>query len=132
METDEQGTPTRVYAQRIANTLGCDPEDGVKPKGVIHWVAADHAVAAQIRIVDRLFNTERPDATEGDFLEALNPDSLQVRTHCLVEPAIAGCAPEQAYQFERLGYFVADRRDHQAGQPVFNRSIALRDTWSQG
>lgn len=132
METDEQGTPTRVYAQRIANTLGCDPEDGVKPKGVIHWVAADHAVAAQVRIVDRLFNTERPDATEGDFLEALNPDSLQVKTHCLVEPAIAGCAPEQAYQFERLGYFVADRHDHQEGQPVFNRSIALRDTWSQG
>jgi glutaminyl-tRNA synthetase len=81
--------------------------------------------------VDRLFNAQRPDAAEGDFLEALNPDSLQIKTACMVEPAIADCAPEQDYQFERLGYFVADRHDHQAGRPVFNRSIALRDTWSQ-
>nr|MBV6630937.1 glutamine--tRNA ligase/YqeY domain fusion protein [Oceanococcus sp. HetDA_MAG_MS8] len=131
MDTDDAGQPLRVYARRIPNTLGCDPEDGVKPKGVIHWVAADYAVSAQVRIVDRLFNVERPDATEGDFLEALNPDSLEVNTHCMVEPAIAGCGAEQSYQFERLGYFVADRYDHQPGQPVFNRSIALRDTWSQ-
>ncbi len=103
-----------------------------KVKGTIHWVSAAHAVAAEIRLYDRLFSVEKPD-DESDgktYRDHLNPDSRRsVRGY--VEPAAARAAPEQAFQFERSGYFVADRRDHSAAAPVFNRSVTLRDTWAR-
>ncbi|MEE7546678.1 glutamine--tRNA ligase/YqeY domain fusion protein [Xanthomonas sp. Kuri4-1] len=103
-----------------------------KVKGTIHWVSAAHAVAAEIRLYDRLFSVEKPD-DESDgktYRDHLNPDSRRsVRGY--VEPAAAQAAPEQAFQFERSGYFVADRRDHSAAAPVFNRSVTLRDTWAR-
>ena len=104
-----------------------------KVKGTIHWVSAEHAVAAEIRLYDRLFSVEKPDdESEGKtYQEYLNPDSrTSVRGY--VEPAAAVAAPEQSFQFERTGYFVADRRDHAPGRPVFNRSVTLRDTWAAG
>jgi len=103
-----------------------------KVKGTIHWVDARRAVPAEIRLYDRLFTVPDPDS-EGDgksYRDHLNPDSRRT-VHGYVEPAAAGAAPEQAFQFERNGYFVADRRDHRAGAPVFNRSVTLRDTWTQ-
>ena len=102
-----------------------------KVKGTIHWVSAQHAVAAEIRLYDRLFSVEKPD-DESDgrtYRDYLNPASRKVVTG-YVEPAAADCAPEQGFQFERLGYFVADRYDHVTGAPVFNRSVTLRDTWA--
>ncbi|MCL7715121.1 glutamine--tRNA ligase/YqeY domain fusion protein [Stenotrophomonas mori] len=115
-----------------------DPEsrpgmDGAnrKVKGTIHWVSAVHGVPAEIRLYDRLFSVPDPDEeSEGKtYRDHLNPASRTVVTG-YVEPAAADAAPEQSFQFERTGYFVADRRDHGTGTPVFNRSVTLRDTWS--
>ncbi|MCS3845794.1 glutaminyl-tRNA synthetase [Xanthomonas campestris] len=103
-----------------------------KVKGTIHWVSAVHAVEAEIRLYDRLFSVEKPDdESEGKtYRDYLNPESKRsVRGY--VEPSAAQAAPEQAFQFERTGYFVADRRDHSAATPVFNRSVTLRDTWAK-
>ncbi|MCC5087828.1 glutamine--tRNA ligase/YqeY domain fusion protein [Xanthomonas campestris] len=103
-----------------------------KVKGTIHWVSAVHAVEAEIRLYDRLFSVEKPDdESEGKtYRDHLNPESKRsVRGY--VEPSAAQAAPEQAFQFERTGYFVADRRDHSTATPVFNRSVTLRDTWAK-
>src|SRR5690606_4159623 len=104
-----------------------------KVKGTIHWVSAKHAVPAQIRLYDRLFTVPNPDAPDEagrTYRDFLNPESRRTVTG-YVEPAAASAAPEQSFQFERTGYFVADRRDHRPDAPVFNRSVTLRDTWAQ-
>ncbi len=103
-----------------------------KVKGTIHWVSAKHAVAAEIRLYDRLFTVPNPDTDEDgkSYRDYLNPDSRRVVAG-YVEPGAADAAPEQGFQFERLGYFVADRYDHAPGKPVFNRSVTLRDTWTK-
>ncbi len=102
-----------------------------KVKGTIHWVSARHAVEAEIRLYDRLFSVPDPDneADGKSYRDYLNPESRRVVTG-YVEPAAASAMPEQSFQFERTGYFVADRRDHTADKPVFNRSVTLRDTWA--
>lgn len=102
-----------------------------KVKGTIHWVSAVHGVPAEIRLYDRLFSVPNPDdESEGKtYRDYLNPESRRTVTG-YVEPATARAAPEQSFQFERTGYFVADRRDHTEAKPVFNRSVTLRDTWS--
>ncbi len=102
-----------------------------KVKGTIHWVSAAHAVPAEVRLYDRLFSVPNPDdESEGKtYRDYLNPESRRTVTG-YVEPAAASATPEQSFQFERTGYFVADRRDHTAAKPVFNRSVTLRDTWS--
>ncbi|CRD53066.1 glutamine--tRNA ligase/YqeY domain fusion protein [Stenotrophomonas thermophila] len=102
-----------------------------KVKGTIHWVSAVHGVPAEIRLYDRLFSVPNPDdESEGKtYRDYLNPESRRTVTG-YVEPAAASAAPEQSFQFERTGYFVADRRDHTEAKPVFNRSVPLRDTWS--
>ena len=103
-----------------------------KVKGTIHWVSAKHAVSTEIRMYDRLFNVPTPD-DESDgksWIEHINPDAKRVMRGWL-EPEAANAAPEQRYQFERLGYFVADRIDHRADAPVFNRTVTLRDTWAK-
>ena len=117
-------------------TLDPDSRPGMeganrKVKGTIHWVSATHAIPAEIRLYDRLFTVPNPDAEDDGktYRDYLNPASRKVVTG-YVEPAAADCAPEQGFQFERLGYFVADRYDHVAGTPVFNRSVTLRDTWA--
>lgn len=118
-ELDPESRPGMVGADR-------------KIKGTIHWVSARHAVAAEIRLYDRLFTVADPDdESEGKtYRDHLNPDSRRT-VQGYVEPAAASAAPEQAFQFERIGYFVADRYDHTAGNPVFNRSVTLRDTWAK-
>ncbi|MEP6633727.1 MAG: glutamine--tRNA ligase/YqeY domain fusion protein [Luteimonas sp.] len=103
-----------------------------KVKGTIHWVCARHAVPAEIRLYDRLFSVADPDdESEGrTYRDYLNPESRR-SVHGYIEPAAAQALPEQSFQFERTGYFVADRRDHRIDAPVFNRSVTLRDTWMQ-
>lgn len=128
---DEQGNIVEVHCSYDPDTLGADPSDGVKPKGVIHWVSASEGRRATVRIYDRLFNHASPDRGGEDFLEHVNPDSFSVVEGCWIEPGLANCAPESRFQFERTGYFVADRYEHSAEQPVFNRTIALRDSWGK-
>jgi glutaminyl-tRNA synthetase len=128
---DAAGNVTELRCSIDTATLGQNPV-GRKVKGVIHWLSAAHAVAVEVRLYDRLFTVPEPDADkERDFLEFLNPDSLRV-VQGWVESAAAAAAPEARYQFERLGYFCADRHDHQPGQrPVFNRTVGLKDSWAK-
>ncbi|WP_019894072.1 glutamine--tRNA ligase/YqeY domain fusion protein [Hydrogenovibrio halophilus] len=127
MDTDADGRVTTVYASYDPETLGQNPADGRKVKGVIHFVEASSAVAAEFREYDRLFQVPEP-AREDDFKTVLNPDSLTIRRG-FVEPDMASAKPEQAYQFEREGYFCRD--NHNGEALVFNKTVGLRDTWSQ-
>lgn len=131
---DVNGDITEVHASYDPDTLGKDPQDGIKPKGVIQWVSATQGVAISIREYDRLFNVEAPDQAGGGedgFLQAVNQDSFKQIDDCIAEPALIKARPEQVFQFEREGYFVADRYDHSAGKPVFNKTIGLRDSWAK-
>ena len=125
-EKDADGNVTLVRAKLIEGTLGENPADGNNPKGVVHWVSASHAIEAEVRLYERLFTHQTPDKTEGDFMEFVNKDSLEVIT-AYVEPALAHAAAESNFQFEREGYYVADRFDHTADKPVFNLTIGLRE-----
>jgi glutaminyl-tRNA synthetase len=129
VEKDAEGEITTIFCSYDADTLSKDPADGRKVKGVIHWVSAAHALPAEIRLYDRLFNVPNPAAAE-DFLATINPESLVVR-HGFVEPSLAAAQPEKAHQFEREGYFCADSRDSSAEHLVFNRTVGLRDTWAK-
>ena len=111
-------------------TRGGDAPDGRKVKATLHWVSARHAVDAEVRLYDRLFNSEQPGAA-GDFRADLNPASLEVLTSAKVEPSVAAAAHGTRYQFERLGYFTVDP-DSKPGSPVFNRTVTLKDTWRGG
>ncbi|MEZ7952409.1 MAG: glutamine--tRNA ligase/YqeY domain fusion protein [Halioglobus sp.] len=127
---DALGNVCEVHAHTIADTLGENPADGIKPKGVIHWVSASHGKNAQVRLYERLFNHEAPDKGDNAFMDHINPGSLEVIESAWIEPSLTAAIPEQGFQFEREGYFVADRYDHSPDKPVFNRTIGLRDTWN--
>lgn len=124
---DENGEVKELHCTYDPDTLGKNPE-GRKVRGVIHWVSAKHAKKATIRLYDRLFNVPNPGAMDN-FLEALNPESLEVIT-AMVEPSLAQANPEDRFQFEREGYFTADRYEFSADNLVFNRTVTLRDSWS--
>ena len=130
---DEAGNVVEVHCTYDPETRGGNAPDGRKVKGTIHWVSAAHAVAAEVRLYDRLFQVPNPATAESDeaFLEALNPASLETLERAWLEPSLAEAAPEERFQFERLGYFCADRRDHAGERPVFNRTVTLRDSWAK-
>ncbi|HWB29759.1 MAG TPA: glutamine--tRNA ligase/YqeY domain fusion protein [Vicinamibacterales bacterium] len=111
-------------------TRGGDAPDGRKVKSTLHWVSAAHAIGAEVRLYDRLFNVENPGTGDEDFLTQINPHSLQVLCDCRLEPSLASVPAGSIFQFERLGYFAADP-DSRPGQPVFNRTVTLKDTWSR-
>jgi glutaminyl-tRNA synthetase len=113
-------------------TRGGDAPDGRKVKATLHWVSAEHALEAEVRLYDHLFSKEDPtDVEDGaDFKDYLNPDSLEILTSCRVEPGLTGASPGSRYQFERQGYFCVDP-DSSAGKLVFNRMVSLRDTWAK-
>lgn len=125
-EKDADGNVTLVKAKLIENTLGENPEDGVNPKGVVHWVSATDHKEAELRLYERLFTSATPDKGEGGFMDHVNKDSLSVVT-ALIEPALAEVDAEANFQFEREGYYVADRFDHTAEKPIFNLTIGLRE-----
>ncbi|XAW90154.1 glutamine--tRNA ligase [Vibrio sp. CDRSL-10 TSBA] len=129
VEKDEQGNITTIYCTYDADTLGKNPEDGRKVKGVIHWVSAQQGVAAEFRLYDRLFTVPNPGAAD-DFAATINPESL-VKLNGFVEPSLANAEAEFGYQFERMGYFCADAKDSQPEALVFNRTVGLRDTWAK-
>ncbi|MGR6861055.1 glutamine--tRNA ligase [uncultured Aliivibrio sp.] len=127
IEKDEAGNITTIFCSYDAETLGKNPADGRKVKGVIHWVSADKAVPAEIRLYDRLFTVPNPAALE-DFSESINPESL-ITKNGFVEPSLATAEAEAGYQFERTGYFCIDNKDSTPEALVFNRTVGLRDTW---
>jgi glutaminyl-tRNA synthetase len=128
---DASGQVTEVQAKVIPGTKSGTPgADSVKAKAAITWVGAADGVQAEVRLYDRLFSEAHPDAGGRDFMQSLNPDSLSVVT-AWVEPSLAQALPDQKFQFERHGYFVADRVDHAAGKPVFNRAVGLKDSWGK-
>ena len=128
---DADGKIIEIRARVIEGTVGNNPEDGVKPKGVIHWVSARDNVDCEVRLYDRLFNDPAPDAGGKNFLDSINPGSLEILSGCKGEIGLAQATLEDRYQFEREGYFVLDSKYSTAEKPVFNRVIGLKDTWEK-
>jgi glutaminyl-tRNA synthetase len=124
-DTDFDGNITTVYATYDAETLGKNPSDGRKVKGVIHFVEASKAIQAQFRIYERLFTLENPGKNDH-FEQLLNPNSL-IEVFGMVEPSMQNALPERAYQFEREGYFC---RDNKSQDLIFNKTVGLRDVWN--
>jgi glutaminyl-tRNA synthetase len=122
----DAGEVIQVNAVQVTTVLGEDPADEIKPKGVVHWVSVAYGIEAELRIYTRLLNHEAPDRGGEDFMTHINSDSLSAKT-AIIEPSLAQAAPESVFQFEREGYYVADRRDHSADKPVFNLTIGLRE-----
>lgn len=130
---DENGNIVEVYAEYDPDSRGGNPADGRKVKGAtIHWVDAATAVTAEVRLYDNLFSDVAPDAGGKDFLECLNPNSLEVLTNCKLESSLTNASAPASFQFMRQGYFCVDNRDSQPGAPVFNRSVSLKDRFKSG
>jgi glutaminyl-tRNA synthetase len=128
---DDDGEVVELRCSYYPQTRGGKAPEGRTIRGTIHWVSAEHAVACEVRLYDRLFTVSDPEAGDGDFKTHLNPDSLQVVDGALVEPSIADHPAGSHYQFERLGYFVSDPDDSRPERLVFNRTVTLRDTWAK-
>ncbi|MCF6434216.1 glutamine--tRNA ligase [Pseudoalteromonas sp. MMG022] len=126
-DEDAEGNITTLYCSYDADTLGKNPSDGRKVKGVIHWVSATHCIEAQVRQYDRLFSVPNP-ATAEDFTQTLNPESLVIINQAKLEPSLAQAKAEQGFQFERMGYY---SRDNKASELVFNQTVGLRDSWAK-
>ncbi|HAS8535212.1 TPA: glutamine--tRNA ligase [Vibrio vulnificus] len=129
VEKDDEGNITTIFCTYDSETLGVNPADGRKVRGVIHWVSADKGVPAEIRLYDRLFTVPNPAAAD-DFASTINPESLTVMNG-FVEPSLVEAEAEKGYQFERMGYFCADSKDSSKEHLVFNRTVGLRDTWAK-
>jgi glutaminyl-tRNA synthetase len=130
-EKDTQGNITVVHCEYLPDTKSGTPgSDSVKVKGNIHWVSANHAYQAEVRMYDRLFKAQHPGSGDSDFLEDINPDSVKTITAQL-EASLQEAKAGDSFQFERHGYFVADRKDSVTGKPVFNRTVTLRDAWQK-
>ncbi|MBD3297595.1 MAG: glutamine--tRNA ligase/YqeY domain fusion protein [candidate division Zixibacteria bacterium] len=128
---DDAGEIVELHCTYDPESRGGGTPDGRRVKGTLQWVSVPHAVDAEVRLFDRLFNKPDPEEKGEDFRANLNPESLVTMTHCKVEPSLANAEPESRYQFLRHGYFCADMRDTKPGQPVFNRTVSLRDTWAK-
>ena len=129
---DEKGKVIELHCTYDPKTRGGDAPDGRKVKATLHWVSANHAIEAEVRLYDRLFTKANPDDTEEgkDFTSNVNSESLEVLNSCRVEPILKDAAPGDRYQFERKGYFCVDP-DSAEGSLVFNRTVSLRDTWAK-
>ena len=129
---DAEGNVTEIHCEYDPDSRSGLPGASRKVKGTIHWVSADHGVRTEIRLYDRLFNVANPLADkERDFLEFLNPDSLQIVTDAVVEPAISQATPGEFFQFERVGYFSVDEDSKDSKWPILNRTVSLRDSWAK-
>ena len=130
---DENGDVIELRCTYDPLSKGGNSPDGRKVKGTIHWVSKEHAIEAEVRLYDRLFNDPEPDSNkhDKDWKEFLNPDSMEILSKVRLEPGLATATAGDQFQFERLGYFNVDAKDTEAGKPVFNRTITLRDPWSK-
>jgi glutaminyl-tRNA synthetase len=129
---DENGEVVELRCSYDPATRGGDSPDGRKVKGTLHWVSAEHAVKAEVRLYEQLFSVENPAAelAGGELTDYLNPSSLTRLKDCYLEPSLASASPGDHFQFERMGYFCADL-DSKPGSLVFNRAVTLRDTWAK-
>ncbi|MES2673605.1 MAG: glutamine--tRNA ligase/YqeY domain fusion protein [Pseudomonadota bacterium] len=128
---DEQGNIVEIIAHIIEGTLGKDPEDGIKAKGVIHWVSATQHVNCEVRLYERLFTDEAPDAGGKNFLDCINPNSMEILQNCKAELSLAEAKAADHFQFERQGYFCLDNKYSSANKLVFNRTISLKDSFAK-
>ncbi|GAE89128.1 glutamine--tRNA ligase/YqeY domain fusion protein [Acetivibrio straminisolvens] len=132
VKDEKTGEIIEVHCTYDPGSRGGNAPDGRKVKGTIHWVSADHAIDAEVRLYDHLFTVPNPGADENvDFIEELNPNSLEVLSSCKLEPGLAGAKPGDMFQFLRLGYFCVDAVDSKEGALVFNRTVSLKDTWAK-
>jgi len=133
VKDEKTGTIKELHCTYDPATRGGDAPDGRKVKGTLHWVSADQALKAEVRLYDRLFTVPDPagDKEERDFTSFINPESKKVLYPCFIEPSLATAKPGDRIQFERLGYFCVDPKDSSADKPVFNRTVTLRDTWAR-
>jgi glutaminyl-tRNA synthetase len=127
---DEQGNVAEVHCTYFPESKSGGDATGLKVKGTIHWVSAQHALKAEVRLYDRLFKVENPAAEDGDFKEYINPDSLKVITNTYLEPSLKNATLGTNYQFIRLGYFCLDK-ESTPRMPVFNRTVSLKDAWAK-
>ncbi|AXA34258.1 glutamine--tRNA ligase/YqeY domain fusion protein [Francisella adeliensis] len=129
--TNQAGKVTELICSYLPETLGGKkPDDGIKPKGILHWVDANNCIDAEVRIYDRLFNTENPSSDEN-LETSINPNSFLLTKNAKVEKSLKDANAEERFQFNRIGYFVTDREDHSKDKPVFNRTVTLRNTWDE-
>ncbi len=133
IKDDTTGEIVELHCTYDPETKGGNAPDGRKVKATLHWVAAEHAINAEVRLYDTLFTVPNPaDVKDGqDFKDYINPQSLETLTDCQMEPSLSQATPGSRFQFERLGYFCVDTIDSAAGRPVFNRTVTLRDTWAK-
>ncbi|MBR3865372.1 MAG: glutamine--tRNA ligase, partial [Clostridia bacterium] len=128
---DEEGNVTEILATVDMDSRGGDAADGRKVKGTIHWVECNSAVDAEVRLYGNLFSVPDPDSADRDFIECINPDSLEVLKSCKLEASLKGVSSDARFQFMRTGYFCLDSRDSTPEALVFNRAVALKDSWAK-
>ena len=129
---DEDGNITELHCTYDLDTKSGSGKSDKKVKGTIHWVSAKHAIEAEVRLYDRLFDIPNPDGDkEKDFIDHINPNSLEVLNRCKLEPFLKDAKPGDRVQFERLGYFCVDTVDSKSSKPIFNRTVTLRDSWTK-
>jgi glutaminyl-tRNA synthetase len=131
MVKNEKGEVMALVCTYDPETRGGNAPDGRKVKGTIHWVNAADCLSARVRLYDRLFTQEDPEKGGQDFTQNLNPASLETLVDCKLEKTLSNALPEQVFQLERLGYFCLDAKDSTSSDPVFNRTVTLRDTWAK-
>ena len=132
VKDETTGEVTEVHVEFIPNTIGQNAPEGIKCKAAVHWVNVEHAVDAEVRLYDRLFTEENPDGCEGGFMECFNEQSIETISNAKLEPTLGDAVAGAQYQFERVGYFCADSKEHVAGEKaVFNRTVGLRDSWAK-
>ncbi|PJJ76640.1 glutaminyl-tRNA synthetase [Thermoflavifilum aggregans] len=129
-EKNDQGEITTIYAEYLPQSRSGHDESAMKVKGTIHWVSVPHAIPVEVRLYDRLFAVENPDEQPGEFMDYINPHSLQIIPRALAEPSLAKARPEDRFQFLRKGYFCVDP-DSTTDHLVFNRTVTLKDTWAK-
>jgi glutaminyl-tRNA synthetase len=129
---DDKGKVVGLHCTYDPDTKSGLGKSDKKVKGTIHWVSAKHALNAEVRLYDRLFNVENPEADkEKDFIEFINPESLTILNSAKLEPSLLNSKPGNKYQFERNGYFCVDTVDTSSEKLIFNRTVTLRDSWSK-
>jgi glutaminyl-tRNA synthetase len=133
VKNEATGEIEEIHCTYDPATRGGNAPDGRKVKATLHWVSAEHALSAEVRLYDHLFTVEDPSDVpdDVDWKANLNPDSLKVLSDCKLEPCLAEAKPGENYQFERLGYFCVDSVDSTAAHPVFNRTVSLKESWSK-
>jgi glutaminyl-tRNA synthetase len=124
-----EGEIVEIKASLVPNTIGENPPEGIRPRGVIHWVSAGNSLECQLRMHDRLFTDPTPDSGDKNFLDYINPESLIILEGCRAEISLNNAAIGHAYQFEREGYFCLDSKHSTKDRPIFNQTIGLKDNW---